>query len=182
MKRLIILMAALTIPGAAAFTPLIHQQPRATFLGSRDVAKVMEELSPTAAIDQPMCTVDGGTANVGVFVVYRPEEADQGCTIEHDTLANDKATSIFFVLNGAGTLITEGKLKDPTRISSGDPDLRLLGSGSRGSGIKGGESRRIAKGDIVIIPPGVPHGFSAIEKSIAYEVVRVDGAKILPLK
>jgi hypothetical protein len=34
---------------------------------------------------------------------------------------------------------------------------------------------------VVIIPAGVPHGFSAIEKSITYEVVRVD-QKILPLK
>jgi len=39
-----------------------------------------------------------------------------------------------------------------------------------------------SKGDVVIIPAGVPHGFSAIEKSITYEVVRVDSGKILPLK
>jgi hypothetical protein len=34
----------------------------------------------------------------------------------------------------------------------------------------------------VIIPAGVPHGFSAIEKSITYEVVRIDSGKTLPLK
>ena len=114
--------------------------------------------------------------------MHRPEEADQGCTIENDTLANDKTTSIYFVLEGAGTIVTGGKLANPTPITSDDPDLKLLGTGSRGSGIQDGESRRITAGDVVIIPAGVPHGFSAIEKSITYQVVRIDSGKVLPLK
>jgi len=117
-----------------------------------------------------------------IFIVHRPQEPDQGCTIEHDTLVNDRTTSIFLVLDGAGTLVTGGKLAKPTPLSSNDPDLKLVGSGSRGKGIQNGQSRRISKGDVVIIPAGVPHGFSAIEKSITYEVVRIDSAKTLPLK
>jgi len=59
--------------------------------------------------------------------------------------------------------------------------LKLLGTGNRGSGIVDGESRRITAGDIVIIPTGIPHGFSAIEKEITYQVVRIDSGKVLPL-
>ena len=114
--------------------------------------------------------------------MHRPQEPDQGCTIEHDTLVNDRTTSIFLVLDGAGILVTGGKLTNPAPLSSDDPDLKLVGSGSRGKGIQNGQSRRISKGDVVIIPAGVPHGFSAIEKSITYEVVRVDSGKTLPLK
>jgi Cupin len=135
-----------------------------------------------AAVDQPLRTIDEGIAKVGIFIVYRPQEPDQGCTIEHDTLVNDKTTSIFLVLDGAGTLVTGGKLANPVPLSSDDPDLKLVGSGSRGDGIQNGRNRRISKGDVVIIPAGVPHGFSAIEKSITYEAVRIDSGKTLPLK
>src|SRR5438105_780840 len=182
MRTLFIFTATIIALGAAALLRASDGSPRATFLTASDISRVVKRVSPTAATDQPLRTIDGGGANVGIFVVHRPQEADQGCTIEHDTLANDKTTSIFFVLDGAGTIVTGGRLAKPTAISSDDPDLKLLGSGSRGSGIEGGESHRITKGDVVIIPPGLPHGFSAIEESITYEVVRIDSGKVLPLK
>ena len=87
------------------------------------------------------------------------------------------------MLDGAGILVTGGKLASPTPLPSDDPDLKLVGSGSSGSGIKNGQGRRISKGDVVIIPAGVPHGFSAIEESITYEVVGIRASgKTLPLK
>lgn len=86
------------------------------------------------------------------------------------------------MLDRAGTLVTGGKLANPAPLSSDDPDLKLVGTGNRGNGIQNGQSRRISKGDVVIIPAGVPLGFSAIEKSITYEVVRIDSGKTLPLK
>ncbi|HEY2568864.1 MAG TPA: hypothetical protein VGI25_06065 [Candidatus Udaeobacter sp.] len=146
------------------------------------ISQAIKAMPANAAVDQPLCTVDGGTANVGIFIVHRPQEPDQGCTIEHDTLVNDRTTSIFLVVDGAGTLVTGGKLINPRLLPPDDQDLKLVGSGSRGNGIQNGQSRRISKGDVVIIPAGVPHGFSEIEKSITYEVVRVDSGKILPLK
>jgi Cupin len=182
MKHLILLIASGLIWGSAALSAAAGKQLHATFFGTDDVAKLINQVSATTSIDKPLRTIGGGQSNVGLFVVYRPEEADQGCTIEHDTLANDKTTSIFIVIDGAGTLVTGGKLTKPIPIASNDPDFRLLGSGVRGSGIECGESRRISKGDVVIVPPGVPHGFSAIEKSITYEVVRVDSGKVLPLR
>ena len=182
MKHILISTASVLVFGSVLFATVSDTNSQATFLSAADIAKIIKRVSPTAAIDQPLRTIDGGGANVGIFVVHRPQEADQGCTIEHDILVNDKTTSIFFVLDGAGTIITGGKLAKPTAISADDPDLELLGTGSRGSGIEGGKSHRIAKGDVVIIPAGIPHGFSAIEKSITYEVVRIDSGKVLPLK
>ena len=182
MRKLFIFTATIIALGAAALLRASEGSPRATFLTASDISRVVKRVSPTAATDQPLRTIDAGGANVGIFVVHRPQEADQGCTIEHDTLVNDKTTSIFFVLDGAGTIVTGGRLANPTPIPFDDPDLKLLGSGSRGSGIQNGESRRIAAGDVVIIPVGVPHGFSAIEKSITYQVVRIDSGKIIPLE
>ena len=181
MKHLFLLAAAGLILGSTPLSASSDKQLHASFFGAKELAQIINQVSATTSIDKPLRTIDGGRANVGLFVVYRPEEPDQGCTIEHDTLANNKTTSVLLVIDGAGTLVTGGKLTKPTPIAASDPDFRLLGSGNRGSGIEGGESRRISKGDVVIVPPGVPHGFSAIEKSITYEVVRIDSGKVLPL-
>jgi hypothetical protein len=181
MNKLLISTVAIAVFGSVAFSPASEIPSQATFISAADISKVLKRTPPKAATDQPLRIVDAGGANVGVFVVHRPQEADQGCTIEHDTLVNDKTTSIVFVLKGAGTIVTGGKLANPTPMASDDPDLKLLGAGSRGGGILDGESRRITAGDVVIIPAGVPHGFSAIEKEITYQVVRIDSGKALPV-
>ena len=181
MNKLFGCIIAIASFGSVAFSPASAGPSQATFLTATDISKILKRNPPKASMDQPLRIVDAGAANVGVFVVHRPEEADQGCTIEHDTLANDKTMSIVFVLKGAGTIVTGGRLANPTPIAADDPDLKLLGTGNRGTGIVDGESRRITAGDIVIIPTGIPHGFSAIEKEITYQVVRIDSGKVLPL-
>jgi hypothetical protein len=182
MKKIFPFITAIAFIAPVAISATSEPSTEVALLTASTISQAIKAMPAKAALDQPLRTVDGGTANVGIFIVHRPQEPDQGCTIEHDTLVNDRTTSIFLVLDGAGTLVTGGKLAKPTPLSSDDPDLKLVGSGSRGKGIQNGQSRHIRKGDVVIIPAGVPHGFSAIEKSITYEVVRVDSGKILPLK
>jgi hypothetical protein len=182
MKKIFPFITAIAFIAPVAISATSEPSTEAALLTASTISQAIKAMPAKAALDQPLRTVDGGTANVGIFIVHRPQEPDQGCTIEHDTLMNDRTTSIFLVLDGAGTLVTGGELTNPTPLSSDDPDLQLVGSGSRGKGIQNGQSRRIGKGDVVIIPAGVPHGFSAIEKSITYQVVRVDSGKILPLK
>ena len=182
MKKILQFITAIGVVAPVAISATSEPSSEAVLLTAATISQTIKAMPAKAAVDRPLCTVDGGTANVGVFIVRRPQEPDQGCTIEHDTLVNDKTTSIFLVLDGAGTLVTGGKLANPGPLSSDDPDLKLVGTGNRGNGIQNGQSRRISKGDIVIIPAGVPHGFSAIEKSITYEVVRIDSGKTLSLK
>jgi hypothetical protein len=182
MKTILVVLGAITLAAAIAFSAAPQPSSQAEFLSAGAISDTIKGMPPTSALDQPLRTIGVKGANVGIFVVHRPQEPDQGCTIEHDTLVNDKTTSIVFVLDGAGTLVTGGKLANPTPLGPDDPDLKLVGSGSRGSGIQDGQSRRISKGDVVIIPAGVPHGFSAIENSITYEVVRVDAGKTLSIK
>jgi mannose-6-phosphate isomerase-like protein (cupin superfamily) len=72
-------------------------------------------------------------------------------------------TDIWYVISGAGTLVTGGSLTEPVQT---EPDEL------RGKGIERGESRHIAKGDIVTIPTGVPHWLSKIDAEIVYLVVK----------
>ena len=42
------------------------------------------------------------------------------------------------------------------------------------------QTKKIKTGDIVIIPPGVYHGFSEVPDHIEYVTVRPDPEKVLP--
>lgn len=66
---------------------------------------------------------------------------------------HEKEAEMFYVIDGSGTLVTGGKL---TAETSPNPDNRS------GTGIEGGNSQNIGKGDFVIVPEGTPHWFSKI--------------------
>jgi quercetin dioxygenase-like cupin family protein len=68
------------------------------------------------------------------------------------------------------------------REASSDTVKMLSGPGFAGAGIRGGMSRRVSKGDMVIIPAGTPHGFTDVQEDITYTIVRVDPARVLALK
>jgi len=70
---------------------------------------------------------------------------------------HEREAELFYVLDGAGTLVTGGKLVGETRTN----DANLSGTS-----IQGGASKRISKGDFVLVPQGVPHQFPAVEGNL----------------
>ncbi len=75
---------------------------------------------------------------------------------------SDKAdvTEINLILEGSGTFMTGGTL----------PDAK-----DRTKGITGGEAHDVKYGDIIVIPPGTPHWFSKINKSVTMVEIRYPG-------
>jgi glc operon protein GlcG len=73
-------------------------------------------------------------------------------------------TDILYVLEGAATLITGGKAIRPKTV--GPEEVR-------GDAIEGGDARRIVKGDVVVIPNGLPHWFKEVSSPLLYYVVKV---------
>jgi mannose-6-phosphate isomerase-like protein (cupin superfamily) len=124
--------------------------------------------------DRPIRVIDVGGYRVGVFGVFRPKETPPSATV-HQT----NVTETYYMLEGAGVLVTGGTLRKPVT-----PRQSNLGNWTdNGSeGIEGGVSRRLAKGDVVIIPGGVPHGWASLEGDITYLIVRSDPDKKVPLK
>jgi mannose-6-phosphate isomerase-like protein (cupin superfamily) len=42
----------------------------------------------------------------------------------------------------------------------------------RGSGLRGGTEHHLTKGDVMVIPAGVPHWFKTVSEPIEYYVVK----------
>ena len=127
--------------------------------------------------DTPIRTVDAGGHNIGIGVVYRPKGAKGG------SASHDKVSEVYQVLEGSGTLVTGGKIVNPQRRTNVQEEVtQINGPGVSGTSIEGGVSRKISKGDMVIIPAGTPHWFSEIQESIAYTVVRIDPSRVVTLK
>ena len=75
-----------------------------------------------------------------------------------------KDADIVYVLDGTATLITGGTAVEAKTTA---PDEL------RGAAITGGDTRELKKGDVVIIPAGVPHWFKEVTNPFLYYVVKV---------
>jgi mannose-6-phosphate isomerase-like protein (cupin superfamily) len=73
-------------------------------------------------------------------------------------------TDIFYVLDGAATVVTGGEVVDVKETAANE---------RRGASITGGATRRLAKGDVFIIPNGVPHQFTDVQGPFLYYTVKV---------
>lgn len=67
---------------------------------------------------------------------------------------HEKDAEMFYVIDGSGTLVTGGKLVEEKRTNEANLS---------GTGIQGGVSRKVSKGDWIIVPEGVPHQFPTVE-------------------
>jgi glc operon protein GlcG len=73
-------------------------------------------------------------------------------------------TDIIYVLDGSATFVTGGTAVDTK--TTGPSEIR-------GTVIRGGETRRLTKGDVIIVPNGVPHWFKEVQGPFTYFVVKV---------
>jgi glc operon protein GlcG len=74
-----------------------------------------------------------------------------------------KETDIFYVVDGEATLVTGGTMVDGKESAPNQ---------LRGTDIQGGETRHLKKGDVVVIPAGVPHWFKEVPGPISYLTVK----------
>lgn len=116
-----------------------------------EIEAVARDIAAKGLITQRI--LEGGTYSVNVRHIAASETA----------LVHAKITEVWVVREGSGVVVTGGSLIDP-KPGAGPGDLS-------GSGIKGGVERVISTGDLVFIPPGVPHGIKQTQ-SITYLNIR----------
>ena len=77
---------------------------------------------------------------------------------------HDADTDVIYVLDGTATIVTGGRA---TAVNVTAPGER------RGQAIDGGTTQQLVKGDVFVVPNGVPHQFTAIQGPFLYYVVKV---------
>ena len=134
--------------------------------------KIDETLKRSIAnnvIDQPIDAVDvpaPAAHRASLALLHRTKA-------ETSALIHNRVTEIYQIVEGAGTLVLGGTLEEPTAM-----DLTRLNAGPSQSGVhRGGESRRVGPKDVIIVPAGTPHRFSALDEPITYLVYRFVGGR-----
>ncbi|MGC2195120.1 MAG: heme-binding protein [Terriglobales bacterium] len=141
----------LAIAGSKAFEANTMSGDPAPAVSYWEKAKVEEAFSKGAVL------FDGSDGRNYMVHASRREKPGQ---VEIHT----KDADVIYVLQGSATFITGGEAVDGKTIA---PDE------IRGSSINGGETRKIAKGDVIIVPHGVPHQFLEVSNPFLYYVVKV---------
>jgi mannose-6-phosphate isomerase-like protein (cupin superfamily) len=87
------------------------------------------------------------------YFIHEVQRSTAGTPAIHDGW-----TELHFVLDGAATLVTGGKI-------NGTP-------GTVGSTVSGGVTRHVRTGDVILIPPNSPHWYSRVDGSVTFLEVR----------
>jgi glc operon protein GlcG len=108
-----------------------------------------------AAFAKGAVLLDGAGRNYMVHASRR-EAAGQAEVHARDT-------DIIYVLDGTATFVTGGTVVDGKTTA---PDE------IRGASISNGETRRLVKGDVMVVPAGTPHWFQQVQGPFLYYVVK----------
>ncbi len=77
---------------------------------------------------------------------------------------HDKETDVIYMVDGEATFVTGGTMIGGKATKPGQ---------SMGTDIKGGDTHHLTKGDVIVVPAGVPHWFKEVPHSVSYYVVKV---------
>jgi mannose-6-phosphate isomerase-like protein (cupin superfamily) len=110
----------------------------------------------SAAFDRGAVLFDGAGGN---YMVHASRRDAAGQAEVHL-----KDADVIYVLEGATTFVTGGTVVDPKTTA---PDE------IRGTAVENGETRRLGKGDVIIVPRGTPHWFKEVDEPVLYYVVKV---------
>ena len=140
-----------------------------------DLRAIIKQAPADGVMDQQIRVVDMGKYNVAVGVLHRAAKARQ------TSISHAQVTEVYHIIDGSGTFVTGGTMVEPTASPAEGTTVKILvGPSTNGTAIRNGQSRKVGPGDVIIVPPGVPHWFSAVETDMNYLVVRVDADHVLP--
>lgn len=146
----------LSLSADQAPVPAVH-------ISKEDHEAVLKEQISKNVVDRPIkaSEVLGGKASVAMLHRVKPEAG---------ALIHDRVTETYYIVSGSGTIVTGGTLGSPKPTDLSNVNAGMSQTGTR----QGGESRRVKAGDIVMIPAGTPHSFSALDGPISYLVYRFE--------
>jgi hypothetical protein len=180
----------------------------ATYITDADVKTVLKAAEGRPTLDQMLRIVDLKKYNLGVGIVHRePPKAGAGgrgnamkkgggpppehCTAGSGMgtsgagvpggISHDDETETYVIVSGGGTLVTGGTIVNGNKSAPESEVTKILNGPSCSGAIVGPDvvMRKVAVGDIVIIPFGVPHGWAEIPDHVDYLSIRPDPSHVL---
>ncbi|MGE0441274.1 MAG: heme-binding protein [Gemmatimonadales bacterium] len=155
------IVGAVGVSGAASAA----QDEELAMAGARSLGAMTGALAPVQVF--PRTEVENSFAKGGVLIGDEAHQSYQVHTSKRDkpglAEVHTTDTDVFYVLSGAATLVTGG-----TVVGSRETGPNEF----RGDRIDGGAERRIARGDVVVIPAGTPHWFKAVDGPVTYYTVK----------
>lgn len=123
------------------------------------------EAPPTEVVQIDHAKVAGAFAQGGPLLANSSYKVSAGRRVTGGTAElHEHDTDLFYVVEGSATFLTGGTLVEPKESGPGE---------IRAKGITGAVERHLTKGDVIVIPKGVPHQFTAVEGTFLYYVVKV---------
>ena len=120
---------------------------------------------PTEAVQFDHAKVDALFAKGGSLMANSKYKISAGRRVTTGPVEiHEHDTDIFYVVEGSATFVTGGTPVDQTSIGPGE---------SHAKSTTGGVTHHLTKGDVIVIPKGVPHWFTAVDSTFLYFVVKV---------
>ena len=142
----------LAIAAANAFAP-----GASAAVGSTAPVSYFEKSKVEDAFSKGAVLLDGSDGRNYMVHASRREKPGQA-------EIHTKDADVIYVLEGSATFVTGGV---PVDTAATAPDEL------RGSSIRNGQTQQISKGDVIVVPNGVPHQFLEVTNPFLYYVVKV---------
>lgn len=102
--------------------------------------------------------------NAGGYMIHASRREADGLVEIHEA-----DTDIIHVLEGTADLVTGGTIVDAKVIAPEE---------IRGASVRGGETRALSRGDVIVVPNGTPHWFRNVRGPLLYYVVKVRDPRV----
>jgi mannose-6-phosphate isomerase-like protein (cupin superfamily) len=196
MKQTVLALVGMALVTSAVDSDQSRKPNAAVYITKEEV----DTVNKSPGIDRTIKVVDIGTEHFAVGVIHRgptpldltpagatavPPTDTRACGAREGNpaknltpgLYHDKQAEGYYIISGEGTIVTGGQIVNGrTDPPDAEVTTTLNGPSCRG-GIAGADvvTRLVRTGDIVIIPPGVPHGWAHIADHVDYLSFRPSG-------
>jgi mannose-6-phosphate isomerase-like protein (cupin superfamily) len=148
----------------------------ATDITAADIQTVIK--APTGGGDRQIKVVDMGKYNVSVGVLRRGP-TKPGAPV--GAINHEHVTEVYYIVSGSGTLLTGGVVEGAKPLPADGEIVKIaVGPSNQGVFKQAAQTRKVSAGDMIIIPPGVYHGFTDVTDHVEYVSVRPDPDHVLP--
>jgi len=110
------------------------------------------------------------------------EQRQQGPVAGQTAIAHAEITEIYYIISGTATLMTSGRIGQAA-YNEQLPKTEFPGGGrfltpTWGGRYEGGETHKVGPGDVIVVPPGTSHQWTAVDSpNFAYFIARIDPDK-----